>query len=371
MRDYVRVGREDHVFVMRLILRSLGCAIAIAAIDAAAQPASPRNFGEGPQAVATVAALSRIRVDGNRFVDEHGGTVVFRGLALSDPASLKQRGQWGRRYLEQARKWNANLVRFPVHPAAWRELGADKYLELLDEGVKWASELGMYVIIDWHTIGNPLTDVYHRDSYITDRGETFRFWYTVAARYEKNPAVAFFELFNEPTNRNGRMGRLPWAEYKAYIEELIDLIRANNPHAIPLVGGFDFAYDLRDVRENPISFPGVAYVSHPYPQKRNPPWEQQWEDDWGFVAQTYPMICTEFGFMSADGPGAHNPVIGDETYGEALITFFEQRGISWTAWVFDASWSPQLLENWNYEPTRQGRFFRRKMEELNPKRTQK
>src|SRR5690606_38917636 len=146
MRDYVRVGREDHVFVMRLILRSLGCVIAIAAIDAAAQPASPRNFGEGPQAVATVAALSRIRVDGNRLVDEQGGTVVFRGAGLSDPARLKQRGQWGRRYPEQARKWNANLVRFPVHPAAWRALGADKYLELLDEGVMWASELGMYVI---------------------------------------------------------------------------------------------------------------------------------------------------------------------------------------------------------------------------------
>lgn len=77
------------------------------------------------------------------------------------------------------------------------------------------------------------------------------------------------------------------------------------------------------------------------------------------------MICTEFGFMSADGPGAHVPVIGDETYGEALIRFLEERGISWTVWVFDASWSPQLLEDWNYTPTRQGRFFREKMRELN------
>ena len=70
--------------------------------------------------------------------------------------------------------------------------------------------------------------------------------------------------------------------------------------------------------------------------------------------------------MSAEGRGAHVPVIGDETYGEAIIGFFEKKGLSWTAWVFDPVWSPQLIENWDFEPTRQGRFFQNKMKQLNP-----
>lgn len=325
-----------------------------------------QTFSDGQAALEAGKQLSKISVDGNRFVNESGETVVFRGVATSDPASLVERGLWGREYFEEIASWNANVVRICVHPADWREQGQEGYLALLDEAVQWAAELELYVIIDWHSIGNPLTDIYHRDSYITNRGETMRFWYTIVQRYRDNNAVACYELWNEPTNRGGRMGRMPWADYKAYMEEIIYMIRQNDPTAIPLVAGFNWGYDLTSVRNDPIDFEGVGYVAHPYPQKRDKPWEGQWQADWGYVAEKYPMVCTEFGFMSADGPGAHVPVIGDEEYGEALIAFFEERGISWTAWVFDAEWSPQLIEDWDYTPTRQGHFFKQKMEELNP-----
>ncbi|MBK1875563.1 glycoside hydrolase family 5 protein [Pelagicoccus mobilis] len=310
--------------------------------------------------------LPQISVDGNRFVNPEGETVMFRGLALVDPAVMQDRGKWDRDYFEKAASWNANVVRIAIHPSHWRRLGEDAYLKLVDQAVIWSAELGMYVIIDWHSIGNPLTDVYHRPMYITDRGETFRFWHTIAQRYKGNPAVPFFELWNEPTNRGGRMGRLPWSEYKAYMEELIFMIRAIDDKKIPMVAGFNFGYDLTDVKKDPISFPGVAYVAHPYPQKRPEPWVEDWEKDWGFVADKYPMMCTEFGFMSADGPGAHVPVIADETYGHAVIEYFEKKGISWTAWVFDAHWSPQLFSDWDYTPTAQGVVFKKYMEELNP-----
>ena len=131
------------------------------------------TFSEGPEAAAKTAALPKIRIEGNRFVNPKGETVVLRGLALSDPAHLQRKGQWGRPYFEAARSWNANVVRVPVHPSYWRQLGEEAYLAMIDDAVRWSAELGMYVIIDWHTIGNPLTDVYHRNMYITDRGETF------------------------------------------------------------------------------------------------------------------------------------------------------------------------------------------------------
>lgn len=322
------------------------------------------TFGDGPDQAASSANLPLISIDGNRFVDPAGNTVIFRGLALSDPLELREHGKWNKSYFGAAKGWNANIVRVPVHPAAWRKAGEREYLKMLDQAVQWSGELGMYVIIDWHSIGNPLTDVYHRPDYITDRGESYRFWYTVASRYANIPTVALYELFNEPANRDGRMGHLPWPEYKAYVEELIYLIRQCDDTALPLVAGFNFAYDLSPVRDDPIGFDRVAYAAHPYPQKRNPPWESQWQNDWGFVAEKYPLVCTEFGFMSADDRGAHRPCIADEVYGEAIIAFFEERGISWTPWVFDPDWVPSLFSDWDYTPTRQGALFKQKLMEL-------
>jgi aryl-phospho-beta-D-glucosidase BglC (GH1 family) len=254
-----------------------------------------------------------------------------------------------------------------VHPAAWRERGEEAYVALLDDGLRWAEEASLYVIIDWHSMGNLRTELFQAPMYNTTKTETLRFWKSIAGRYGERTVVAFYELFNEPTRFNGTLGRISWDDFKRYMEEIIYVIRAHDAQGIPLVAGFNWAYDLTEPAANPIDAPGVAYVTHPYPQKRAQPWEEQWQADWGFMAERYPVIATEFGFMSADGPGAHVPVIADETYGEAIIDFFEKRGISWVAWVFDPVWSPQLIESWDFNPTPQGRFFRQKLRELNPR----
>jgi endoglucanase len=322
-------------------------------------------FSAPPAEAQVSVSLPVIAVQGNRFVNPQGETVVFRGLATSDPAELLKKGQWGRRYFEEAKKWHANVVRIPVHPRDWRDLGEAEYLKLLDQAVQWAGELGMYVIIDWHTIGNMLTGVYHLPMYVTSRDETFRFWYTIAERYKHNPVVAMYELYNEPTNRDGHMGPMPWGDYRRLIEDLTAMVQTINPRAIVLVAGFNWGYDLSQVRYDPVRAPNVAYVTHPYPQKRREDWETNWQRDWGQVADKYPIVATEFGFMQEGERGSHVPVIGDEKYGEAIIAFFEKRGISWTPWVFDAQWTPNLIADWDYTPTRQGKFFRDKMKQLN------
>lgn len=309
--------------------------------------------------------LSQLRVEGNTFVNEQGEKVILRGVSFSDPDRLESVGHWNRNYFNVAKEWGANVVRFPVHPRAWRERGEQDYLRLLDEGIKWAGELNMYVIIDWHSIGNLHTELFQHEMYNTTRTETFRFWKSIAARYAGNPVVAFYELFNEPTHYNGTLGRMTWQQHKDLMEEIIYIIHAHDENVISLVAGFNWAYELENVREHPVDFPNVAYVSHPYPQKRDQPWEPQWEKDWGYVADTYPIFVTEFGFMSEDGPGAHIPVIGDEVYGEAIVGYMDRKGISWTAWVFDPVWSPQLFLTWDFTPTAQGEFFRKKMMELN------
>jgi hypothetical protein len=88
------------------------------------------------------------------------------------------------------------------------------------------------------------------------------------------------------------------------------------------------------------------------------PWEENWEKDWGYVADKYPVMAAEIGFMAAGDPGAHTPVIADEDYGRRITAYFEKKGISWTAWCFDPDWAPQLISDWGYTPTRQGAFFR-------------
>jgi endoglucanase len=311
----------------------------------------------------------RIRVEGNRFVGPDGETVALRGFSFSDPDKLAREGHWNRALFEEARnRWNANVVRLPVHPAAWRERGEEAYLTLLDSALRWAEQTSLYVIIDWHSIGNLRTELFQNPMYNTTKTETLRFWKSIAARYGNSRVVAFYELFNEPTTFNGTLGRITWDEYKGYMEEIIDMIRAHGAQGIPLVAGFDWAYDLTEPAANPIDAPGVAYVTHPYPQKRPPPWEERWQADWGFMAERYPVMVTEFGFMSAQDRGAHIPVIADTTYGEAIIDFLEPRGIAWIAWVFDPDWSPQLIEDWEFTPTMEGRFFREKMMALNPRR---
>src|SRR5688572_22987084 len=85
--------------------------------------AATATFSDPRQALKTSATLPRLSIEGNRFIDPSGKTVVLRGVATSDPAALLEKGQWGRRYFEKAKEWNANVVRIPVHPADWRKLG--------------------------------------------------------------------------------------------------------------------------------------------------------------------------------------------------------------------------------------------------------
>ncbi len=307
------------------------------------------------------AQLDRISVSGNSFVDPSGKEIVFRGYSSSDPDKLESQGDWNQEYFEEMKRWGANLVRFPIHPTAWNKRGKEAYLKLLDDGIKWAGDQGMYVIIDWHSIGNLRTEMYQDDMYNTTQKETFDFWRTIGAKYGKNPVVAFYELYNEPTTYNGQLGTSSWAQWKELNTEMIGIVRANGGEGIPLVAGFNWAYNLTPVKDDPIEAEGIAYVSHPYPQKRNKPWEDQWTKDWGFVKEKHPLILTEIGFCGPEDPGAHVPVISDESYGDAITNYSDERNISYVVWVFDRQWAPRLFEDEQYTPSRHGRYFKKKL----------
>jgi endoglucanase len=311
----------------------------------------------------TVAAVSAaetpkprraIRVQGNQFVDATGSPIVFRGVAVSDPDKLEKEGHWDRRIFEEIKAWGANVVRVPIHPVAWRARGPQATLALLDQGVAWARETGLYVMVDWHVIGNLRTELMQDPMYDTTRKETYEFWRTVARHYRDDPVVVLYELFNEPTEFGGQLGRLTWAEWKPILEEIVGIVRANDPSSVVVVAGLDWAYELRDVLASPIDAPAVAYASHPYPQKREEPWEAKWEADWGHVAARYPVFVSELGY---DRKGSV-PFVGTAHYGRAIVGYMEKKGLSWAAWCFDVDWGPTLIEDWAFTPTEQGRLWK-------------
>ena len=304
------------------------------------------------------AILPKIKVIGKNFVTDNGEVIRLKGVSFSDPDKLEKDGQWNLHYFQEAKNWGCNVVRFAIHPTAVNKRGWDAYFDLVDKGVNWATELGMYVIIDWHSIGNLNTEKFSNKMYNTTLEETIKFWKTVAERYKGNSTVAVYELFNEPTNEGGKLGEFTWGTWKPTLEKLIDEISVIDNEKIFLVAGMDWGYLLNEVIQKPVDRKNVAYCTHPYPMKREKPWVEKWEKDWGHVADKYPILATEFGFMGADERGAHIPCISDESYGEEIIYYFAKKGISYTVWCFDPNWPPTLITDWNFTPSRQGKFFK-------------
>jgi endoglucanase len=334
--------------------------LAIACPNLTAQEMKPW-FQDGPWTPPTPDPKARmlplIRVEGNGFINTNGDSVFFRGLSISDPDKIERQGHWNKNHFEHVKETGAMIVRIPVHPVAWRERTPDKYLELLDQAVEWCTDLGMYIVIDWHSIGNLEMELFQNPMYNTSKKETYEFWRTIAQHFMGHNTIAFYEIFNEPTIYRGQLGSMTWPEWKKINENVIKLIRAFDAETIPLVAGFDWAYDLTPLHIDPIEAEGIGYVSHPYQHKRQPPWEPKWEEAFGFAADKYPVVVTEFGFGIRPGS-----TMDENHYGYKIIDYLESKGISWLCWVYDPEWYPRMMESWDtYELTESGKFFRKAM----------
>lgn len=301
--------------------------------------------------------LPLIKVEGNKFVNSKGDTILFRGLSISDPDKIERQGHWNKSHFEKVKEMGTMIVRIPVHPVAWRERTPEKYLKLLDQAVEWCTDLAMYVIIDWHSIGNLGMELFQNPMYNTSKQETYQFWRTIAQHFSGNNTVAFYEIFNEPTIFRGQLGTITWPEWKKINEDIINLIRSFDTETIPLVAGFDWAYDLTPLHDDPVNAEGIGYVTHPYEFKRSQPWEPKWEENFGFAADKYPVVATEFGFGLSPGQ-----IIDANHYSYRIINYLEGKGISWVCWVFDPEWGPNMLKSWDtYELTESGKFFKKAM----------
>jgi len=204
--------------------------------------------------------------------------------------------------------------------------------------------------------------------YETTQQETYNFWRMMARHFAGHNSVAFFELFNEPTTYRDQLGPVSWSDWKKIVESEITMIRAANPQVIPVVAGFDWAYDLTPVRLAPIAAERIAYSVHPYANKRPQPWAPKWELDFGFVAEKYPVIATEFGGFSKPLPPNGEMPAAPPTGSGARNATYGQRSSSISRGkhqldgvVLRSDVGPTLIKNWDYELSPSGEFAKAAM----------
>jgi len=312
--------------------------------------------------------LPWLKVEGNRIVDRGGETVVLKGLCICNPPQLQWGGRWNAEYFGIMASWGARIVRIPIGPIDWRQRGSEAVFKTIDEAVEWSKPHGMYVIIDWHSIGDPVKGKFQEpwaENFRTDEKEMTEFWTAAALRYKEEPTVAFYEIFNEPAGLEYTGNRLEWAEWKPMAERLVKVVRKANPRAIPIVGGVRWSYNLKDIGADPIKDPNVVYAVHVYPGHAPQPWEENWEKSFGYLAAKHPLMLTEFGYDPDDKimPGTYR---GDDEFGRRITDFAAKKGMSWTAFVFCdlPGWPMPLFKGWeDYTPTMSGAFFKGRMKE--------
>ena len=186
----------------------------------------------------------------------------------------------------------------------------------MEEGVQYATKLGMYVIIDWHILsdGNPKQHI----------KEAKRFFATMAAKYKKQKNV-LYEICNEP---NG----CSWKTIRSYAQSVTKVIRKKDAKAIVIVGtptwsqlGSDGTHV--EVADSPLkNVKNVMYSLHFY--------ANEWSHNKYLPAKLdlarkkgIPVIVTEFGMTAASGNGA---ISTSST--SRWLTRLDKRNVSYFCW---------------------------------------
>jgi len=201
-------------------------------------------------------------------VEEHGQLSVQGKYIVnnnSDPVQLKGMSlfwsNWGGAFYNyNAIKWMRDDWKIQVIRAAMAVEGNDEgwgYLDnaegrvteraKIDSVIKAAEQLGLYVIVDWHS--------HHAHEEVDS---AVAFFADIAKTYGHLPNI-IYEIYNEPE-------QIDWLTViKPYLEELIDTIRVHDANNIILCGSSTWSQDLDVVAKDPIETDdNIAYSLHYY-----------------------------------------------------------------------------------------------------------
>lgn len=233
----------------------------------------------------------QLSVKGTDIVDESGSKYQLKGVSTHGIT-------WFPDYVNKDAfqsirdDWDANLVRLAMYTDTGDSNGycsggdKDSIRGLVDAGVIAATELGMYVIIDWHILNdnNP-------NSHIDDAKEFFD---DVSAKYSSNHNV-IYEICNEPN------GGTSWSDIKSYAEIIIPVIRKNDKNAIIIVGTPNWSQDVDIVSEDPITgYDNIMYAVHFYAATHKDDLRNKVKTA---ISNGLPVFVSEFSLCDASGNG--------------------------------------------------------------------
>lgn len=231
----------------------------------------------------------QLSVKGTDIVDESGSKYQLKGVSTHGIT-------WFPDYVNKDAfqsirdDWDANLVRLAMYTDTGDSNGycsggdKDSIRGLVDAGVTAATELGMYVIIDWHILNdnNP-------NSHIDDAKEFFD---DVSAKYSSNHNV-IYEICNEPN------GGTSWSDIKSYAEIIIPVIRKNDKNAIIIVGTPNWSQDVDIVSEDPITgYDNIMYAVHFYAATHKDDLRNKVKTA---ISNGLPVFVSEFSLCDASG----------------------------------------------------------------------
>ncbi len=255
----------------------------------------------------------RLKVTGSKLTDAAGNAVQLRGISTHGIA-------WFPDYInaecfkELHNNFGINVIRLAMYTAEYNGYctGGDKnYLKnLIDKGVRYATDNGMYVIIDWHILsdGNPNTYI----------GEAKQFFNEMASKYAANNNV-IYEICNEPN------GGTSWQDIKNYANEIIPVIRQYDKDAVILVGTPNWSqYVDQALADSITGYENIMYTFHFYAATHRDDMRQKVQNA---VNAGLPVFVSEFGICDASGNGG----IDEEQSGK-WIKMLNDNQISYVIW---------------------------------------
>ena len=232
-----------------------------------------------------------LHVENGKLTDQHGDVVQLYGMSTHGIA-------WFPQYVNSDAlrtlrdDWNTNCIRLAMYTAENGGYcsGGDKeqLKQLVKDGVSYATDFGMYVIVDWHILsdGDPNQN----------KDEAIAFFKEMAETFTNNDNV-LYEICNEPN------GGTSWESIKAYAEEVMPVIREKRPDAVILVGTPTWSQEIDKAAESPLEDKNVMYTLHFYAGTHKDDLRNRLES---YAQNGLPIFVSEFGMCDASGNGAND-----------------------------------------------------------------
>ena len=273
---------------------------------------APSPAPSDPAGTTPVSQHGQLSLKGTKIVDKNGKSYQLKGMSTHGIG-------WFPDFVnEQAFKtirddWHCNTIRLAMYSGqseGYSGAGKAQYEALVRKGIDIAIKLDMYVIVDWHVLADQSPQVMKSDA--------LRFFKEISSEYGNYPNI-IYEICNEPN------GYATWEnDVKPYAEEVIPVIRANDPDSLIIVGTPTWSQDIDKALANPLKYDNVLYALHFYAATHTDWLRQRLEQ---CVNSGLPVFVSEFGCCDASGNGAND-------FGQTRkwLELLDKLGISYMNW---------------------------------------